>query len=205
MAEFEPGQSFWPEYTIDVRPLQFDSEDGRYDKSSSSPDKNAIWADYIVVNRYERDLHRYMMGIASPEGFGGDSVAFVQLANPTLLWICDWSASKYGEQPRIPDPEPRNRNWILLDHHWELNSLDIPGDGQTPYYRISGTYVYGNKNPSDKLQKDAVFPNPPWLEDVFERTVPESAIIQGISDTGGGGGGGTGATTPLPSAAAIFG
>src|ERR1700722_14672416 len=63
-----------------------------------------IWNDYMVKNRYEGDNHIYMMGITSPNGFQGASVAFAQLASPTLLWIAEWTASCFGQQPVVPNP-----------------------------------------------------------------------------------------------------
>ena len=143
---------------------------------------DSMYTDYVIRNRYEKDRHTYMMPIASPGGFQRSSVAFVKLAASTLLWICDWTACRFNKQPDIPDPENRDSNWILLDEHYETAMITIAPDGQTPLYRISGTYVYGHKNPNKKTIRDVDFPRPPWLEDVFNRSMPDTRLTQNLAD-----------------------
>lgn len=141
-----------------------------------------IFTDYVITNRFEKDYHRYMMGITSPNGFQGNRAAFVQLASPTLLWIADWTVARYNEQPPIPDPESADPNWILLDEHPELFLLTVSPDGATPRYRISGTYVYGHTNPSVQTVNDVNFPRPPFLADSFDRTMPTNYLEQNLID-----------------------
>lgn len=148
----------------------------------------AIYIDYIARNRYEGDYHRYMMGITSPGGFQGKSVAFCQLAAKTLLWVSDWTALREGYPPDIPDPESKNENWILLDVIPETGTPTLKPDGATVLYRISGTYVYGCVNPNANIYKDVVFCVPPWM-DVSKgviRQMPDGSIKQGIINTLGG-------------------
>lgn len=146
-----------------------DDELGKY-LDDDSPDI-AIWTDYEIENRYEYDYHRYMMGISSPNQFQGGKAAFVQLASPTLLWISDWTACRFYQQPTIPDPnEPEgqpNSDWVLLDIIPETFSVDLQADGVTPLYRISGIYVYGHKNPSTNVFNYIAFGRPAWLEDTL--------------------------------------
>lgn len=150
------------------------------DQLSLFEDDEGIWVDYLVVNRYEKDYHRYMMGITSPDGFLGDSAAFVQLASPTLLWVADWTAAKYGERPKIPDPVQRIDDWVLLDEQYEPSMLAVASDGVTPIYRISGTYVYGHRRPSLDTINDLVFPQAPWITDGLTRTVDPDQLDQDI-------------------------
>ncbi len=140
----------------------------------------SIYTDYRVMNRFEADGHKYMLGITSPGGFNGGSAAFVQLAAKTLLWISDWTASRMGDFPIIPNPEPVDTSWVLLDEHVEPAQLSVAADGVTPFYRISGTYVYGHKNPAATTIRDIMFPRPPWLADAFPRTMSNSQMQQGI-------------------------
>jgi hypothetical protein len=147
----------------------------------------SFFVDYIINNSYESDKHIYMMPVA----FGGSlstvtkgpSAAFVQLANPTLLWIADWTACKTGNQPEIPDSLIRpNVRWVLLDESMELHNVGFGADGRTPIYRISGTYVYGCVNPDQKLINDVNFGRPPWLDDsVIERDMPVTKLQQNIT------------------------
>ena len=146
------------------------------------PDGSA-WTDYRVFNHYEHDFHRYLLGLTSPNGFQGASCAFVQLAAPTLLWLADWTACRFGVPPEIPDPQLTVGNWVLLDVHQELPGIISSPDAATPLYRISGTYVYGHKAPDADVWKDPVFPRTPWLEDAFPRDVPAAALAQGLLDS----------------------
>lgn len=155
------------------------------DESSAKfivPPTPSIWGEVIVRNHYEGDKHIYMAGITSPSGFQGSSAAFFQLTGPTMLWIADWTASMDGRQPQIPDPESVSSNWVLMDGHFQLNEMQVALDGETPHYRISGTYIYGNKTPSANMVGDAVFPLPPYLQDSFPfgRLMPTDRLQPGI-------------------------
>ncbi len=162
------------------------------------PVGGTIFTDYVIKNQYERDGHIYMMPVASPGGFNGNSVAFCQLASPTLLWICDWTASKKLTQPEIPDPEINSPDWILLDILPETMQVAVGADGVSPQYRISATYVYGHTNPSANVFNDICYPRPPWLEDLFSRTMPASKLLPNLITTTGQQAGGSSAGQPGP-------
>ncbi len=159
---------------------------------------NEIWLDYMSYNRYEKDYRRYMMGVASPNGFAGSSVAFVQLAAPTLLWICEWTALKAGAQPEIPT-NASPTGWVLLQEFPELPMCKVGPDGVTPIYRVSGVYVYGSTNPSVTTVADLSFPKPAWLKDGLDRTMPSSKLTAGLSTPSTGGTGSSiGAALAVP-------
>lgn len=155
-----------------------------------------VFLDYRVMNRYEKDFHRYMLGITSPQGFQGNRAAFVQLASPTLLWIADWTVSKSNSVPTIPDPTPPTSNWIQLDEQMEPANMSLAADGVTPIYRISGVYVYGCLNPSFNLYQDITFPKPPWMGGNDLRSVGAFNLQQGIINNNQGGIAGTGVVPP---------
>lgn len=142
-----------------------------------SPDQS-IFIDYDIQSRYEGDRHIYMMGLSSPEGAAQNdrSAAFVQLASPTLLWIVDWSVAKWAEAPEYPNSFPNPAGpWVLLDEHYEPTMLMLATDGVTALYRISGTYVYGHKNPDPlDLSSHVQFSRPAWMLDTFDRSLPTS-------------------------------
>ena len=152
------------------------------DASSQFP---TIWADYQIRNRYEGDKQIYMMGAASPDGFGTnrDTVSFLQLASQTLLWISDWTAARFNTPPNIPDPDPQNDEWVLLNVHYETANLTVPTDGQSPYYRISGTYYYGHKRPPSGITPAMCFPRPPWLSDTPSRFIDSTTIFEKFLNT----------------------
>ena len=183
------------EAVVTVGNITFDDNQAEYEIQSPG-----IFTDYMIINRYESDRHIYMMGISSPDGFQGNSVAFVKLTAPTLLWVCDWTASKVGGKPNIPSPNLTDQNWVLLDIMPETAMESVAPDGVNRLYRISGTYVYGNKNPNADVFRNIAYPRPPWLRDSGERTVNQSELQTGLQtaagSTGGGGGGATG--TPIP-------
>jgi hypothetical protein len=144
--------------------------------SSLSPE---IWVDYEIRNRYVKDGHLYMMGTTSPVNTANtDTAAFVQLARPTVLWITDFTASRFNHPPTVPHPDPENNDWVLLDVHYDLPQITVPADGQSPYYRISGTYFYGHVRPPTDTFSLAVFPRPPWLDDLPDRMFNSSEIFE---------------------------
>lgn len=144
--------------------------------------------DYEVTNHYFKDRHIYMGGVTSPSGFQGQSAAFVQLAAPTLVWVCEWTACRADGHPDIPDPDPVNTNWILLDEQFDPFMIGVLDDGDTPIQRISGRYVYGHVNPSASTSDDVDYPCPPWLDpDQFDLDIPDDALVNDISSPQGGG------------------
>lgn len=145
-----------------------------------------VYTDYTIYCKYYSEKHRYMMPVTSPGGFQGGRAAFVQLAAPTLLWIADWTAARSAVAPNIPDPTPRDPNWILLFDSYEPTSFVILDDGETPVYRISGIYIYGCKLPADQVIKNVNYPRPAWIDDVFNRSIPTSALEQGLINIVGG-------------------
>ncbi len=164
-----------------VEEITFDDNAGRYIET------DGIFTNYEVTSHYERDRHRYMLGITSPGGFAGDSVAFVQLAAPTLLWVVEWTASKLLAQPEVPAPTSVDARWVILDEHVDLPKITVAPDGVTPLYTISGVYVYGCRNPSPVIFTDTIFPRPPWLQDAFQRTISPGKVVGGIIDRQGRG------------------
>ena len=169
--------------TVSIQALTDITNDADY----QAPTTDGIWTTCYVSNRYEKDRRRYNLAVTSPGGFQGSSTAFVQTANPTLLWICDWMVVRVGGKPNVPNPTPQDTNWVLLDDWWEPGFVDIGGaDGSTLLYHIYGTYVYGHKNPNDHTNLNAAFPLAPWIDQskvtTSDRTIPDSLYMNGISD-----------------------
>ena len=163
--------------TITVGTITQDDTLGKYKTPINPLD---ITTDYVVNCHYEADRHIYQLGITSPGGFQGAKVAFVSLATKTLLWVADWTCARATSCPPIPDPTPRDSNWVLLDEAYQPTSITIFDDGVTPIFRISGTYVYGCKNPDEPTIRNVSYPRPAWLDDAFNRTIPTSALEQGL-------------------------
>lgn len=145
---------------------------------------DAVWQDYFVENAYEKDGHTYMMGNTSPNpDQDGATVSFVQLATHTLVWICDWTAQRAKIKPDIPDPTSMDSNWVFLDEHFQAPLIEVAADGNTPIYRLSGTYFYGHVKPSIRTIDDINFPRPPWYDaGVFDQTVTSEMFDQTLSD-----------------------
>jgi hypothetical protein len=148
----------------------------------SPPQDGVVYDDYFGENRYEKDSHLYMLGITSPGGFQGASVAFVRLASQTLLWVCEWTAQKTNGIPEIPSPTVSDPNWVLLDDYWSTPYLYYMGDGLSPVYRINGVFFYGHKNPHPQTHKDITFQLPPWADKPDQgRIIPDNVLEKGIS------------------------
>lgn len=144
---------------VTVGDIQFDDNNAKYQDTKDAP-----FTDYQVKNRYYKSRHTHLLPISSPTAFQGASAAFVQLAAPTLLWVCRWTAAKWASAPNIPNPLTRIKSWVLLSEHYEPTMIVVSPDGVTPLYRISGTYTYGDSDPSPKTVSDIEFPLAPWLE-----------------------------------------
>lgn len=174
-------QANTPTVIVDVGPVNPTDNNAVFNTRSDSA---AVWTDYVITSRYEKDHHRYMLGNTSPDGFAGnsDTVSFVQLANSTLLWIVDWTACREKEKPKIPFPEQfSSSKWITLDEQFETGMIGVGPDGVTPIYRISGTYIYGHKSPNKFTNRDMQFPQPPWLKQgAFNREVDDGMFEHGI-------------------------
>lgn len=146
----------------------------------------SVWTDYLVVNRFERDKGRYVEGTTSPGGADGlGSVAVVQIKNDTLIWVSDWSAKKSGKPPAVPDVNVLDTNFVLLDEWYEPTMVDAHPDGESPKYRISGTFVFAHLNPSQFDSRTYVFWGlAPWLAPgVFRQNLLASDAQTGIIDT----------------------
>lgn len=153
-------------------------------------DGQGVYEECLIQNHYEKDRKTFQMGIASPSGFNGQSVAFVQLCSPTLLWICNWTLTRIGAPPVVPSPAPLVSDWILLDDWWDPNQMEVPGvDGQSLYYRIAGTFVYGHPNPAPNTNANIVYPLSPWIDTskvtVDLRVVTNSSLTLGLIDAPG--------------------
>lgn len=151
-------------------------EAGTNDPFLDLSELDGVFDDYWIVQRYEKDKQRWMMPVTSPDGFDGDSVAFVQLAGETILWIVDWTGEKSGNAPSVPDPNLDDENWVLLDEHIEPAMLLKRPSGEI-VYRISGTYTYGCKNPS---QAKMHYGRPPWMSKKVGCEVATSQFKRGI-------------------------
>ena len=153
---FVEQQSDIPDVTISIGEVNEPQPNPLLDDFEAN---DGIFQDYWMVFRYEKDKQRWMMPVCSPNGFDGDSVAFVQLAADTLLLVIDWTAEKAGQKPSIPKAELSDPNWILLDDQQEPAQLQKKPSGEV-VFRISGCYVYGSKNPSQAILH---YPRPPWM------------------------------------------
>lgn len=167
-----------PDTTIAFAPIPWTSSDAKFTTQNS----DGTWTDYMINGRYERDNCTYMLGITSPVGFQGKSVAFCQLASPTLLWIVDFTACKFATDPEIPDPVPSDNRWVILDAFFEPAMITVSADGVTPLKRITGTYIYGHQQPAANMLQNISYSRPPWLEDTFSRTIPASSLMKRLSD-----------------------
>jgi len=151
------------------------------DTSFKRPTDNSVWGDYKLRNHYIKDGRTWMMGVTAPPNYNGDTAAFVQLAMPTLLWICEWTALRSVTRPLIPNPTLVGSEWVLLDEYYAPFMIGTAVDQITPLYRIAGRFVYGHKRPSAATIDNVRFPLPPWLDDVFNRTVTQDMLAPNLS------------------------
>lgn len=165
--------------SIEISPLEETDSDGKF----VEPDDGRItWGPYKIKNRYFKDRHKYALAIASEEGIpeSQNTTAVVTLARPTLIWVCTWFGEKTYVKPEIPNADISNPLWELLDDIYTLDDVIVGADGTTPIYRIGGTYIYACLRPSAVTINDLQYPRPPWIEDVFSRTVDPEQLTDGL-------------------------
>jgi hypothetical protein len=180
MSALPPGPLFPPVGTfIKFGTITPDNVNGQFAELDQDGQPSPF-TDYIVRNRFESDKHVYMMGVTSPGGLNGQAAAFVQFSVPTLLWIADWTCARWLNKPIIQDVNLPDTDWVLLDEHYEPGQLMMAPDGNSPFFRISGTFVYGKKNPSSATINDINFARPPHIKGDIDRTVSSQILQQGI-------------------------
>lgn len=140
------------------------------------------WGPCRIRSRFEKDPNIYMMPISSPNGFQGQSVAFVQVAAPTLLWIVEWAVSRWRNSPTAPNPSVNDSNWVLLNDYWSPDDAKEGQGGDIPFFALRGRFVYGHKNPDPSTWHNVTYPRCPWIEDIFSRAIPDSSLEQGLID-----------------------
>jgi len=148
------------------------------------PSPNSVFTDYMVENRYEVRPHVFAMPITKTFSFSfqESSTAFVQLAEQTVVWIADWTASRINARPDIPSSIPQGAGWVLLDRRYEPAMIIVGPDGRSPVHRVSGTFTYGRKRGHVfRPNTEPSHPAPPWLDtDGIDRTLGKE--VQGIID-----------------------
>lgn len=177
-----------PSATIVVGTVSPDNDGAKFDSDPT------IDPDFIIETEYMDDEQILMLPVASPDGFSGKTAVFVQLAAPTFCWKVDWTAARIGAKPEVPSSVPADKNWVLMKRKVEPANMVQMGDGATPYWRISGTYWYGHRVFRGNFLKTMAFPRPPWLMDVFDRSVEPSMFEKSLMDQTGSGG--TGSASP---------
>jgi hypothetical protein len=177
-----------PDVQIDIGTIQFDDTDAKY---ALDVQGDGLYTDTLIRNRFEKDHHKYLLPLASPNGFQNRSAAIVQLAAPTLVWISEWTIAKLNSKPAVPNPESQNPKWHLISagpsigESYELPSLMLAPDGTSILYRVSGVYVYGCTNPAQTTLEDMNWPRPPWIQDDFDRGLSNSLLTPNLIDTDG--------------------
>lgn len=145
-------------------------------------DPSDFIADYLIRNYYVGDKHVYMSSLtvadedSESSTLDGDTVAFCQIANASLIWVCEWTACKVGSKPQIPSVDPDDPNFILLDEHYEVPEAPLIANGFDQIWRISGTFWFGHRKPSSNLMKHVRWPLPPWVRDDGENRTGNDVI-----------------------------
>jgi hypothetical protein len=70
----------------------------------------------------------------------------------------------------------------LLDDWWEPYVVELGGDGQTPIYRLSGTFFYGHRDPNERTIRNINYPRSPFVVDAFDRTIVDGDLAQNLSN-----------------------
>lgn len=115
-----------------------------------------VYESYTIQCLYNRKEHNHLL----PATVSGQTEKEVRVANPSIRLICQWTASKYGTAPTVPDPAPKDTNTVYLGGGNEVSDAQLTGDGGHLLYTIHGEYIYGFK---DYARVNLNFPVVPWL------------------------------------------
>ena len=165
-----PNQNSYPTPpAVTVQVMSESDAAALFKDTDGTVDTSAVWTDYIVQNRYEDNRRIFMMANTIPGDYSPSllqgKVSFVQIAQPTLLWIADWTAARWKKRPKIPNPTVQDTRWVLLHKIIEPANATLGPNGVDPLYRISGTYIYGHKNPLEDPISLMNFGRPAWMEE----------------------------------------
>lgn len=117
---------------------------------------SGVWEYHAVKYSYHRDTGKRAM----PAMQAGATVAYPKIHDDVMTIKVQWVVKKTGEPPTIPNPEPADDNYVLLDAIEGYPSVDVAGDGESVQYTHEGEYLYGVV---DWTEVDKDWPIPPWL------------------------------------------
>jgi hypothetical protein len=149
--------------------------------------------DYRIDTKYVTDYMNIQAPVANPvSGPGGYSnySSIMNVASPMTKKIIQWTAERYGDQPKIPNPQPGDSNLTLMSTDIQPAAPGLMVDASSQIYRISGTYVYSMTRPlgnGDTLTTGSL----PWTTLSFGDG-QYSNWQDGILDIGSSGGSSTG-------------
>jgi hypothetical protein len=140
-------------------------------------DPGGPYNSWAMRSAYQNEKNILQLPVAKE----GALPVFLKLAAGTLTRVVEWTVSRAGARPKIPDPESSDPNLVLLRADITPESVELAGDGQTPVYRISGRYTYGAKDPDQVKLTGGV---PPFLgrQAAREVVIRTQDKIQGLAD-----------------------
>lgn len=112
-----------------------------------------LYTNYLVTKRLENPPHVFQMPVAKMVSSPAASSVFIQTAAPAARMYVDWTAERVGGQPDLPTPNLRkpdgtpDTNAVLVGKTFGAANVEHGGDGENARYTISGTYIYGFKDP----------------------------------------------------------
>jgi hypothetical protein len=145
-----------------------------------------IYSTYQLRMYYRDKANVLQMPNATPAG-GAKTCSIVQWADPTDDVVMEWSATKSGEWPSVPDKDIGDPNLVYYEgQHWP-DPPTVGADGSTLIFRFTGKYYYWVIDPAKLIMRTGL---PPWMNETARSStvVPTIAFDKTIMKTIGGSG-----------------
>lgn len=140
-----------------------------------------IYTDYRVASRFENNSSFAVLTEQRAKGL----THFIPTAAASTRMVVEWTATRVGEPPVIPDSNLQDDNAVLLSTVTYPPCLDdLSEDGVTLLFTFSGVYTYGFKD-QDKIKGGATVP--PWMADLMglqpRATIYGGPVLANVSGT----------------------
>jgi hypothetical protein len=108
---------------------------------------------YELQTAYTTDYHTIPLPTV-----GSPFCSFAVLAPPTMTKAVSFSATRWDQPPTAPNPQTIDPNNVLLHTVYNPEAAQLGPDGQTPIYRLTGTYIYGIQDPTQVVLSAGALP-----------------------------------------------
>lgn len=127
-----------------------------------------------INSRYETDhgkiqspmsapVQSYVPGRGPVDTSSSPTCSISTATQPMTRRIVTWTCERLGAPPMIPALTSNDPNQVILTSHIVMADMALMPDGETFYFRVSGTYIYAFKRDITKTT-NLPFDVPQWID-----------------------------------------